>query len=571
MGMPDQGKHDESTVRNEVAASVSGSVVQARDIHIHQPQRALVIPHQLVVRLRLFTGRKHQLDKLTSDLDATGDPGATMVISAIGGAGGIGKTALALHWAHHNIERFPDGQLYVNLRGFDPSGEPMRPEVAVRGFLDALGVEPAAIPVHPDAQAALYRSLVTGRRMLVLLDNARNTEQVEPLLPGSPTCTVLVTSRRRLTGLITLHGANSLVLDVLTKADARELFTRHVGADRVAAEPESVTELLGWCAGLPIAISILGTRAAQHASFPLAVLAKELRSASSSQLDTLDGGELATNLRAVFSWSYQALDREHAEVFGLLGLASGPDISVPAAASPTALPAARVRTVLDELEQVSLRAGAGLSCGGCRTPALPSAERRRRVRPRPGRRCGRGRGGRRCPPGSHRSRVGRGNAPSRHRARRPRRRRPAGRGSAAAGRVLCGRGCNALSGHLLQDGLDTWVPAGQRRQPGTGCSPDLVFAPVREPDAIGGAEVGAGRGEQHGAGDDRVPAIYQLDRGARVEHAAVDGVLGGREWVAPSVSAGERSTPCTCSWRWMSTCSGTAQCPQRFSPTCHRR
>ena len=144
--------------------------------------------------------------------------------------------------------------------------------------------------------------------MLVVLDNARSSEQVEPLLPGSPTCTVLVTSRRRLSGLVTRHGAHSLDLDVLTEADARELFTRHVGVDRVAAEPEAVTELLGWCAGLPLAISIVAARAAQHPEFPLAVLAEELRE-ESARLDALEGGELTGDLRAVFSWSYHALDQ----------------------------------------------------------------------------------------------------------------------------------------------------------------------------------------------------------------------------------------------------------------------
>ncbi|MER6136742.1 tetratricopeptide repeat protein [Streptomyces sp. NPDC001815] len=351
----------ESVVRNELSGRVAGHVVQAGvingdvhtgDLYVH-PRRERVVPRQLVLPPRLFTGRTQHLAALTHDVAEQDDAGATVAIAVIGGPGGVGKTALALHWAHRNIDSFPDGQLHVDLRGFAPSGEAMSPEVAVRGFLDALGVEPAAIPPGLDAQAALYRSLVAGKRMLVVLDNVRGSEQVEPLLPGSPTCTVLVTSRRRLTGLVTRHGARPLDLGVLTEAEARELFTRHVGAARVATEPHAVAELLGWCAGLPIAISVVAARAARHATFPLAVPAEELRE-ESERLDALDGGELTASLRAVLSWSYRALDREQADIFGLLGLAPGPDISLLAAAAFAALSRPRAHAVLQVLEDASL-------------------------------------------------------------------------------------------------------------------------------------------------------------------------------------------------------------------------
>jgi tetratricopeptide (TPR) repeat protein len=301
----------------------------------------------------MFTGRKQQLDALTSNLNAPSPNGATVVISAIGGTGGIGKTSLALHWAHQNLDRFPDGQLHVDLHGFAPSGEPMSADTAVRGFLNALGVESSAIPASLDAQAALYRSLVADKHMLVVLDNARSSEQVEPLLPGSPTCTVLVTSRNQLSGLVTRQGAHQLHLGVLSETEARELFTRHVGADRVAAEPAAVTELLGWCGGLPIALSIVAARVARHPTFLLAVLAEELRE-ESARLDALEGHELTANLRAVFSWSYHTLAPDHAEVFGLLGQAPGPDISLPAAANLGALSLSRSRRVLSGLEDASL-------------------------------------------------------------------------------------------------------------------------------------------------------------------------------------------------------------------------
>lgn len=311
------------------------------------------VPRQLPARPRLFTGRGRELAQLTATLNGSGEPGGTMVISAIGGTGGIGKTWLALHWAHENLDRFPDGQLHVNLRGFDPAGEPMPAAVAVRGFLDALGVGPAALPSGEEAQVGLYRSLVADRRMLLLLDNARDSGQVAPLLPGSTSCTVVVTSRRRLTGLVTGHGARTLDLDVLAPAEARDLLARHLGRERLAAEPRPLAELLDGCAGLPLALGIVAARAAGHPDFPLASLAGELRDLA-SRLDTLDGGELTTNMRAVLSWSYHALDPDTATAFGLLGLAPGPDIGLAAAASLTALPITRIRAILRDLESASL-------------------------------------------------------------------------------------------------------------------------------------------------------------------------------------------------------------------------
>ena len=160
------------------------------------------MPRQLPTGVAGFTGRAAELKTLTGWLEEAALPGGTVVISAIDGMAGIGKTALAVQWAHQVADRFPDGQLYVNLRGFDPAGPPVTPAEAVRGFLDAFEVPAARIPVSLDAQAALYRSLLAGRRVLVVLDNARDADQVRPLLPGSPGCGVLVTSRNRLTSLI---------------------------------------------------------------------------------------------------------------------------------------------------------------------------------------------------------------------------------------------------------------------------------------------------------------------------------------------------------------------------------
>jgi hypothetical protein len=308
---------------------------------------AVPVPSQLPAPPRSFTGRVCELAALSGATTTAADRRGA-VVNAIGGTGGIGKTWLAVRWAHDNLEWFPDGQLYVNLRGFDPSGEPMPPGVALNGFLDALGVSPASIPADLDAKAGLYRGLVANRRMLILLDNARDTAQVAPLLPGSPTCRVLVTSRGQLGGAVTGHGARPLVLDMLTRSEAGRLLAHRLGHVRVAAEPAAVRALVDHCAGLPLALGIVAARAATHPDCPLAVLAGELRE-ESARLDALDAGGLTANLRAVFAASYRSLPAAAAEVFRLLGLVPDPDLSLPAAASLTGLPTGQARGLLGEL------------------------------------------------------------------------------------------------------------------------------------------------------------------------------------------------------------------------------
>ncbi|MCR6489566.1 tetratricopeptide repeat protein [Amycolatopsis sp. OK19-0408] len=304
-------------------------------------------PRQLPAPPPLFTGRARDLETLTDVLDA----GAGVAIAALAGPGGIGKTWLALHWAHEHLDRFPDGQLFVDLRGFSPAGRPLPAGAAVRGLIDAFGVAPPDIPVEPHAQSALLRSLAAGKRLLIVLDNAADTEQVAPLLPGSPGCTVLVTSRRRLTGLIAGHGAHPLALGVITDAEARALLVARLGAERVAAEPEAVAELLARCGGFPLALSIVAGRALADPDLPLARPAAELREAG---LAALTDGDPAADLSAVLSWSYRGLDKEEARVFALLGIAPGPDIGAEAAAGLTGLPPRQARAVLRSLEQASL-------------------------------------------------------------------------------------------------------------------------------------------------------------------------------------------------------------------------
>lgn len=307
-----------------------------------QPNSAMtspahLVPRQLPAPPRLFTGRDEHL----ADLSASG-------VTVISGVGGIGKTWLALRWAHDNLSYFPDGQLYVDLRGFDLTGEPMPVAVAVRSFLDALGVEAAAIPADLDAQVGLYRSVIAKRRMLIVLDNARDTAQVAPMLPGSPLSTVLVTSRRMLTGMMTAHGALPVSLEVLSDAEARDLLARHLGPDRLAAEPVPTTAILTLCGGLPLALSTVAAMAAAHPHFSLEVLAGELAEA---RLDALDTADLPASIRAVFGSSYRVLDRAAAELFCLLGLTSGPDISLGAASALAGQPA---RKALKELHLAHL-------------------------------------------------------------------------------------------------------------------------------------------------------------------------------------------------------------------------
>jgi tetratricopeptide (TPR) repeat protein len=311
------------------------------------------VPHQLPIAAHHFAGRRAELEALTNRLEHVPERGGMVVVSAIDGTAGIGKTALAVHWAHQVADRFPDGQLYVNLRGFDQTRSAMTPAEAVRGFFDAFEVAPERIPVSLDAQTALYRSLLARRKVLVVLDNAHNVDQIRPLLPGSAGCLVVVTSRNRLTSLVAAEGAYPLTLDLLTAKDARELLVGHLGADRVAAEPQSVEEIIALCARLPLALSIVAARAATHPKFGLAVLAGELRAAHGG-LDAFDGGDIATNVRAVFSWSYHQLSAAAAKTFRLLGLHPGPDISAAAAASLAGIPPAQARPLLAECARAHL-------------------------------------------------------------------------------------------------------------------------------------------------------------------------------------------------------------------------
>jgi DNA-binding SARP family transcriptional activator/tetratricopeptide (TPR) repeat protein len=313
-----------------------------------------LVPRQLPAAAAYFCGRGRELAALTALLHQSGhDAPGTVVISAIGGTPGVGKTALAVYWAHQVAARFGDGQLYVNLGGFDPSGTPAAPEAAIRGFLDALGVPPERVPPDPQAQAGLYRGLLADKRVLIVLDNARDEQQVRPLLPASPGSLVVVTSRSQLGGLAAAEGARLISLDVLSQAEAVQLLTARLGQARAAAEPGPVDEIARLCACLPLALAVAAARAAARPGFPLAALADELAD-SAGRLDALDAGDPGSSVRAVFSWSVRQLTGDATRMFGLLGLHPGADICVPAAASLAGIAEADARRLLRELARAHL-------------------------------------------------------------------------------------------------------------------------------------------------------------------------------------------------------------------------
>ena len=292
-GVPLQLLHQQILAADPKLSATAAAEITTSASAMTGPQRPL--PAQLPHRIPDFTGRDAELNRLDALVARDrGDTGTSVVITAITGTAGVGKTSLAVHWAHRVSERFPDGQLYVNLRGFDPTGAAMKPAEAIRGFLDAFGVTPQQIPASLEAQAALYRSLLSGQRVLVLLDNAADEEQVRPLVPGSPGCLVIVTSRNELPGLIVTEGAQPVVVDLLSPDEARQLLSRRIGESRVLAETQAADNIIVLCARLPLALMLVAARAASHPAFRLAALAAELREAGGS-LDAFDGKDQATN------------------------------------------------------------------------------------------------------------------------------------------------------------------------------------------------------------------------------------------------------------------------------------
>lgn len=277
--------------------------------------------------------------------------GGAALIAAITGTAGVGKSALAVHWAQDVAAEFPDGQLYVNLRGFDPSCSPMEPADVVGRFLSALGGVPEQIPASPEAQAALYRSMLAGKQVLLVLDNAHDEEQVSPLLPAGPGCLAIVTSRSDLAGLAGGDGVGLLTLEVLDETEARHLLAATLGPARLAAEPEAVTELTRLCSRLPLALAIAAAGAQARPQLTLAALAAEVREVAEriGEPGAADPADPAASVRALLAWSYQNLSPAAAEMFRLLAVHPGPDISSLAAASLAGLAPSRAAPLLAEL------------------------------------------------------------------------------------------------------------------------------------------------------------------------------------------------------------------------------
>ncbi|MFJ9249029.1 BTAD domain-containing putative transcriptional regulator [Streptomyces sp. NPDC101776] len=310
-----------------------------------------VRPAQLPAALHVFTGRHGELEYLDSLL-----PVDAHTAVAIGGAPGVGKTTLALHWAHRNSHRFPDGQLYINLRGYDPAGAPLTPSMAICYFLESLGIPSERIPSGLDSQIALYRSILARRRCLIVLDNARKAEQVRPLLPGNPDCFTIITSREEMTGLAASAAASLLNVSTLTQVESFDFLSRRLGKTRVERERDAALAIGIHCGRLPLTLAIVCARVSSRPATPLSDIAAELEASRDSlRAFTLSGdGDPATDTRSVFSWSYRTLTKQAADAFLRLCLSPAHSVSIHAAASLTSLTIKSTRRVMSELHRANL-------------------------------------------------------------------------------------------------------------------------------------------------------------------------------------------------------------------------
>ncbi|GLZ31943.1 NTPase [Lentzea sp. NBRC 105346] len=336
-------------VRNEMAGTIHGGVVQAGavhgDIHFHTGIPQAPVPRQLLPAPAHFTDRESEL----AELDELARSGERM-LAVLTGPGGVGKTALAMQWAHRVHDRYPDGQMYVDLGGF--GGEPpMSPQEALGLFLRGLGLAPQHVPVDLAEQAALYRSLTARRSLILLLDNASDALQVRPLLPNSSTSAVVVTSRTRLTGLFA-DGARLLDIRPLVASSAVALLAKAVGDDRIGAEPDGAEALAGLCGGLPIAVRMAAARLASHPKWPVRRVVSELADEQFRLATLSPSTELS--IQTTFDLSYRALDHHVATAYRTLALHPGQTFGPAVAASVLGCGLAGARRVLDQLIDNSL-------------------------------------------------------------------------------------------------------------------------------------------------------------------------------------------------------------------------
>ncbi|WP_158641284.1 ATP-binding protein [Amycolatopsis eburnea] len=359
--MPEPDNHGYDNTRSQVSGDAN-EVVQARDvsggIHFHYGSGGRAgLPLQLPRGVRVFINRSSDLTALDELLLDDED----FVVYVIAGTAGVGKTSLALHWAHRARAEFPDGQLYIDLRGYDP-GPPVTADQALERFLQAIGVPAAAVPNDVESKSALYRSILADRHMLVILDNAGTTAQVRPLLPGSGRSLAIVTSRSHLTGLAIRHGARRRTVETLTEAEAIRLLTETTKDYRSGDDPADVAELARLCAHLPLALRLAAERAASRPGMPLSRLIADLRDESVlwSTLSTGDPDE-AEAVHTVFAWSYRALPEEAARIFCLLGLHPGGEFSESAAEALAGGNGREVRSALDILAGACLIEPSGFS------------------------------------------------------------------------------------------------------------------------------------------------------------------------------------------------------------------
>ncbi len=312
----------------------------------------LVKPTQLPPAPALFVNRARELLRLDRILRAPERDSPLVVITAVGGRGGVGKTTLALRWAEDHADSFPDGQLFVDLQGFAPDSEPLTTSAAVRAFLDALKVPVSSIPESVDEQLDLYRSLMTGRRMVVMLDNAASSDQIARLLPKNPTCMVVVTSRNRLPELAEL-GVESLELDRLPNDEARMLLQQRLGVPLLPAVPGALERILVVCAGLPLALAIVADRAVVSRQVPLGDLAATLEEVA-RQIHRTREADGERTIETIVSWSFTLLTADEATSLGLLASAPGPDIGLRAASNLLGRPEDLTAALATALERLSL-------------------------------------------------------------------------------------------------------------------------------------------------------------------------------------------------------------------------